>query len=272
MEREVAQRERTRFGSEGSLVRIQSSRPTFLTLLWCSGNTSDFLSDALGSTPGGSAKFQTKNPGGPTVRTPDFDSGSEGSIPSLGANSQLKKLMKTTILETERLLMRPLVREDAPLIQKYAGDRRIAEMTLSIPHPYPDGLAESWIEELRAKPSEGGPFALTLKEGGELVGLMALSIQDDKLQSEVGFWMVPLFWGHGLCTEALNAMIDYGFRKLNLMRIYGGHFSENPASGRVQRKAGMKEEGTHRMGAFRFGEPKDLVMHAIIRPDREARS
>ncbi len=179
--------------------------------------------------------------------------------------------MKPKILETERLLMRPLKREDAPFIQKHGGDRRIAEMTLIIPHPYPEGMAESWIEETLAEPSPGGPFALTLKHGGELVGLMELSISDDKLQSKVGFWVAPLFWGHGLCTEALRAMIDYGFRDLNLQRISAGHFSENPASGRVQKKAGMVKEGTHRMGAFRFGEPKDLVIYAVTRPDWEDR-
>lgn len=166
--------------------------------------------------------------------------------------------------------MRPLTLSDTPLIQKHAGDRRVAEMTLSIPHPYPDGTAQKWIEELLENPSPGGPFALTLSEGGEFAGLMGLSIQPDGFRAEVGFWVVPLYWGLGLCTEALKAVIDYGFRDLGLMRIYAGHFSGNPASGRVQRKAGMMEEGTLRMGAFRFGEPKDLVMYAMTRPDWEA--
>lgn len=179
--------------------------------------------------------------------------------------------MKTKILETERLLIRTLTREDAPIIQKYAGDRRIADKTLSIPHPYPEGRAESWVEELLANPMPGGPFALTLRIGGEFVGLMELGIRDDKLRAEVGFWIAPIYWGHGLCTEALRAMIDFGFQELNLLRIFAGHFSENPASGRVQNKAGMIKEGVHRMGAFRFGEPKDLVMYAITRPDWEAR-
>lgn len=180
--------------------------------------------------------------------------------------------MKTNTLETERLLIRPLIREDAPIIQKYASDRRVADMTLTIPHPYPEGTAASWVEETLAAPSPGGPFALTLKLGGEFMGVMELSLCDDKLRAEVGFWIAPLFWGHGLCTEALEEVIDYGFRELKLLRIFAGHFSENPASGRVQKKAGMKAEGVRRMGAIRFGTPKDLVMYAMIRPDWEARS
>ena len=157
------------------------------------------------------------------------------------------------------------------MIQKYAGDLRIAQMTILIPHPYPEGLAESWIEETLANPSPGGPFALTLKLGGEFIGVMELSLCDDKQRAEAGFWIAPLFWGHGLCTEALKEVIDYGFRELKLLRIFAGHFSENPASGRVQKKAGLKWEGVHRMGAIRFGEPRDLVMCAITRPDWEAR-
>jgi len=180
--------------------------------------------------------------------------------------------MNKITLETERLLIKPLMHEDAPMIQKYAGDLRVAQMTILIPHPYPEGLAESWIEELQKKSSPGGPFALTLKPGGELIGVMELSLCDDDLRAEVGFWIAPLFWGHGLCTEALKKVVDYGFRELKLLRIFAGHFSENPASGKVQRKAGMKMEGVQRMGAFRFGEPKDLVIHAITRPDWEAGS
>ena len=180
--------------------------------------------------------------------------------------------MTTNTLETERLLIRPLVRDDAPMIEKYASDRRVAEMTLSIAHPYPEGTAVSWVEETLATPSPGGPFALTLKLGGEFIGVMELMLCDDKHRAEVGFWIAPLFWGHGLCTEALKEVIDYGFRELKLLRIFAGHFSENPASGRVQIKAGMKAEGVQRMGAIRFGEPKDLVMCAIIRPEWEAAS
>ena len=177
--------------------------------------------------------------------------------------------MKTQIIETKRLKLRPLVLADAEVIEKYAGEKRVAEMTVLIPHPYPKGAAESWIAETLANPSPGGPFALTLKASGEFIGVMELSLCDDALRAEAGFWLGQPFWGQGFCTEALQAVIDYGFRDLNLLRIYAGHFSENPASGRVQKKAGMKLEGVHRMGAIRFGSPKDLVMLAITRPDWE---
>lgn len=112
----MAQRERARFGSEGLLVRIQSSRPFLRRSCGVMASTSDFLSGDPGSLLpslrshhssleipppesvlkgadqrrefGRSAKFsgrmKTLYPGGPTVRTPDFDSGSEGSTPSPG--------------------------------------------------------------------------------------------------------------------------------------------------------------------------------------------
>ena len=179
--------------------------------------------------------------------------------------------MKTNNISTERLVLRPVVLEDAPVIERYASDRRIAERTILIPHPYPEGAAASWLEEVLAHPSQGHLFAITLKLGGDFVGVMDLQVCDDNFRAEVGFWLAPLFWGNGLCTEALRAVVDYGFRELNLQRIYAGYFSENLASGRVQIKAGMKKEGVHRRGAFRFGEPKDLVMCAITRPDWEAR-
>ena len=199
--------------------------------------------------------------------------GVAGSSPVLPTNFfNHDKTMKTETLITERLVLRPVVREDAPMIEKYVSDCRIANKTLLIPHPYPEGAAAIWIDENLTKPSPGVLFALTLKLGGDLVGVMALRVCDDKLRAETGFWLAPLFWGNGLCTEALQAVVDYGFRELDLQRIYAGHFLENPASGRVQQKVGMKKEGVLRMGAFRFGEPKDLVMYAITRPDWEVRS
>lgn len=180
-------------------------------------------------------------------------------------------MMKTNVLETKRLVLRPLELRDAPLVERYGGDRRVAEMTSQIPFPYPVGSAEGWIEECQREPRNqgGGPMAITLKLGGELVGCIELNVHDDGLRAEVGYWVAPLFWGYGLCTEALQGVVDHGFEELGLQRIYAGHFPENPASGRVQAKVGMKKEGVLRLGVTRFGVAKDLVMRAITRPDWE---
>lgn len=179
------------------------------------------------------------------------------------------KIMKAKILETGRLRLRPLERKDAPPIQKYAGDLRVAEMTLLIPHPYPENAAINWIEGCLTSRLPGGPFAIILREEEVFVGVIELSIDDDELRAEVGYWVGPPFWGKGYCTEALKAVINYGFEDLGLVRIAAKHLPQNLASGRVQEKAGLKKEGLLRCEAIRFGVPSDSVVRAITRPDWE---
>ena len=145
-------------------------------------------------------------------------------------------------------------------------------MTLKIPHPYPTGCTVDYLRAVTNCPPENGGLnlAITLRLGGEVTGCITLDVCDDLLRGEVGYWVGPLFWGHGICTEALREVVDYGFRELDLERIFGGHFVENSASGRVQEKVGMRKEGVLRSGAIRFGQPKDLVMRAITRSDWKA--
>lgn len=82
---------------------------------------------------------------------------------------------------TERLMLRPLQLADAPFIQKLAGEKDVASTTLSIPHPYPDGAAESFIAANHERYSKnlGSTFALILKETNELLGCAGMHIVND---------------------------------------------------------------------------------------------
>ena len=183
----------------------------------------------------------------------------------------MRTLEKTTVLETPRLLLRRMVPEDATMIAKFCNDKRVSEMTTSMPHPYTREMAEDWLRLQKDQLQKTGeaPFAITLKLGGEFIGVIELCMKPDGLTAEVGYWLAPLFWGHGIMTEALREIIRYGFEEKNLKRIEARYFTGNPASGRVQEKAGMRKEGLHKWGATRFGEMRDCIVRAIIRPDWE---
>jgi RimJ/RimL family protein N-acetyltransferase len=152
-------------------------------------------------------------------------------------------------LRTERLVLRPLTLVDAPAVQRLAGDREIADTTLSVPHPYEDGMAETWINTLAPafERGESAVFALTRADGGELLGAIGLAgINRRHSHAELGYWIGKRFWGQGFASEAAAAMVNYAFGELGLHRVYAMCFSRNPASARVMQKAGLTFEGRRR--------------------------
>lgn len=177
------------------------------------------------------------------------------------------------VLRTERLLLRSFVQADAPRIVELAGDRRIAEMTSLMPHPYLRSHAEEWVAGHPARVVAGSEsiFALTRRcaDGFELIGAMGLIVQRGHERAEMGYWIGVPYWGHGYCSEAAAAVVDYGFRMLNLQRIYASHYAVNVASGRVMQKIGMTQEGVLRRHMFRLGAWHDSVNYSIMRGEWE---
>jgi len=175
--------------------------------------------------------------------------------------------MTLPILRTERLMLRPFVIADAPLIQQLAGAREVALNTQMIPHPYPDGAAEEWIAS-QAEKNEQGSITFAIDDG-RLVGGIGLRVQREFERAEAGYWLGVPYWGRGYVSEALGAIIRYGFDDLKLNRIYAGYFSRNAASGRVMEKNGMKREGVLRQHVRKWDEYVDLVYYGILREEWE---
>ena len=160
----------------------------------------------------------------------------------------MNSMQELPTIATERLVLRPFTLSDAADVQRLAGDWAVADTTLSIPHPYPDGAAERWIERpcraLRAPRDHGaGGDAARQRRAGRL---HQPGLHDDDDRAELGYWMGVPYWNHGYCSEAARALVAYGFEQMGLHRIYAHHFTRNPASGRVMQKAGMTYEGTLR--------------------------
>ena len=172
-------------------------------------------------------------------------------------------------LKTERLILRPFMLADAPEVQRLAGDRDIASMVVTIPHPYEDGMAEAWIgtHQERFDKGELVNFAITHSEQGYLIGSVGLQIAKEFDRAELGYWIGKPYWNQGYCTEAAHAAVRYGFEVLGLNRINARHITRNPASGRVMQKLGMKHEGCLRKHSKRWGNYDDVEMYGILRSE-----
>jgi ribosomal-protein-alanine N-acetyltransferase len=174
-------------------------------------------------------------------------------------------------LRTARLTLRPFVLSDAKRVQQLAGERAIADTTLTVPYPYEDGMAEQWISthqsQLEAK--ERVTFAVVLREVNSLVGAIGLELCPKFERGQLGYWIGVPYWNRGYCTEAGAVILQYGFESLNLHRIYAFHVVRNPASGRVLEKLGMKREGVARGHWKKWGVYEDAVYYGILRPEWE---
>ena len=178
---------------------------------------------------------------------------------------------KRPTLTTKRLILRPLLLSDADRVRLLAGNRKIADKMLNIPHPYKKGIAKEWISTHQAKfeAGEAVHFAIVLKSIEDLIGAIGLNVNKVYNRAELGYWIGEEYWREGYATEAAAAVIEYGFLRLNLHKITSSHFARNPASGKVMRKIGMKKEGFRREHVIKWNKHEDLVDYAILAKDWE---
>lgn len=179
--------------------------------------------------------------------------------------------MPQPVLETDRLLLRPYVAADAADVQRLAGDRRIADTTANIPHPYPDGAAERWIAGLAPAFEEGSrvAFAVTLRGTGELAGTIDLhAVSREHAQAELGYWIAVGHWGKGYGTEATCRLIAYAREQLGITRIVARCLARNPASARVMEKAGLRREGMLVRHELKNGLFEDVLLYGLAFPER----
>ena len=160
-------------------------------------------------------------------------------------------------LETERLLLRAPALADAPAIAALANNRKVAEMTSSMPYPYRVEDAESWISG-KADQAPGVAFAIFEKKGGAFVGICSYEWREETIP-EIGYWAGEPFWGRGYGTEAVRAMIDHAFTATNLEALAASCRVTNMASRRVLEKCGFQWTGAGlcRVRALRSSVPSD---------------
>lgn len=152
---------------------------------------------------------------------------------------------------TERLLLRPGWAEDAPALARAIGDETIARNLARVPWPYTEAHAGQFLAQPRGADT---PVFLILKRteaAPQLIGCIGIDM--DEAVPEFGYWLARDHWGRGYATEAGRAVLDIARRALRLPRLRAGHFTDNPASGRVLEKLGFEPTGrlTRRYSAGR---------------------
>jgi [ribosomal protein S5]-alanine N-acetyltransferase len=193
-----------------------------------------------------------------------------GRPPAIEAETAVQNRVQP-VLQTKRLTIRPFAAADAVRLSALAGKHRIADTTVSIPHPYSPGQA---LEDIHKYTEEfnhgtGAFFALALREAPlELIGgILIKTIDRPHAQGELGYWIDDSYTGHGYVTEAGHALLDYGFHVENLNRICAYHMVRNQASGKVLARLGMKQEGHLRQLIKKWDVFEDVLVWSILRDE-----
>ena len=172
-------------------------------------------------------------------------------------------------LESSRLVLRAFAPADESRLITLAGNYEVAKNTLNIPHPYTAADAQAWLlltQQSFAR-SEAINFAIELRQTQEFIGGIGLRLEPRFDSAEAGYWLGCPYWGQGLATEALRALLRFGFDALGLNKIYATHLSSNPASGRVMQKNGMVKEGELVQHTKRDGCYHDLWHYRLTRQE-----
>ncbi len=172
-------------------------------------------------------------------------------------------------LTSPRLLLRAFTLADVPRLVALADNYEVAKNTLNIPHPYRGEDARRWVQisQENYQQHTSYAFAIELKATGELIGGIGLTPDWRFDRAEAGYWLGQDYWGRGLASEALAALLRFGFGELKLNKIYATHIASNPASGRVMLKNGMVKEGELAQHTKRDGHYHDLWQYRLLRAE-----
>ena len=162
-------------------------------------------------------------------------------------------------------LLRSWSSDDAPAIAKYANNRKIwPNLRDAFPNPYDEDDAREWLAGIVGQNSE---TSFAVASADETIGGIAVHPGQDvrRRTGEIGYWMGEPYWGRGIATDAVRAVVDHASAEFDLMRVEAYVFEWNPASCRVLEKVGFVQEARFRRRATKDGKTIDEYLYALVR-------
>ncbi|MFE8697374.1 GNAT family N-acetyltransferase [Cytobacillus sp. FJAT-53684] len=173
------------------------------------------------------------------------------------------------IIETDRLILRQVTKDDANSLLKYLSDKDVMKYVGLEPFKsIDDALDEiSWYESIVEKRT-GIRWGITLKDQGEVIGSCGfLNLVSQHYRTEIGVELSREHWGKGIASEAFEAVIRYGFEQMNLQRIEALIEPPNIPSQKLAERQGFIREGLLRSYEYTCGKFDDLYMYSLLKQD-----
>ncbi len=179
--------------------------------------------------------------------------------------------MFPVIIETPRFRLREFTLDDASAMQAVVGDLEVVRyMPLGPTTPDDVGnYVRGLIQHAEARDRSAYSLAIVMQGEREVIGAVSLTI--DSLvhrRAEIGYVLRRDCWGSGYATEVAGAVVDFAFDHLGMHRVWAVCDPENPSSGRVLEKVGMRQEGLLRDDLHVRGEWRDSRLFAVLADER----
>ena len=171
------------------------------------------------------------------------------------------------VIETERLLLRPLEMGDAEDIFEWVSDPQVTAYLFWQAHQSIEDSRDfiAWVTS-----DDFACWGIVLTENGKVIGNCFLhNVNFEHKRAEIAFNIGRQYWRKGYATETAQAIIRFGFESWRLNRIEGTCMVENRASGRVMEKVGMTLEGVLRSYVYVRGQFHDMKLYSILRKESQ---
>lgn len=163
------------------------------------------------------------------------------------------------LISTQRLILRPLVQEDADDVFEWVSDPIVNRyMPYSLYHDVNE--AKAWISSLE---EEENNFAFCLKSTGKVIGSGSITFDESRNAYELGYNLNRTYWGKGFATEASKAMIQWAYTNLEARDFCSNHATANVASGKVIKKCGFRFERYGQYSRFDGSEIFDASFYTM---------
>ena len=178
----------------------------------------------------------------------------------------------TQMLETDRLILRRYVSEDAAaMYRNWASDSEVTKYLMWQPHSTPavsQNITNDWVKQYSN--DSYYHWAIVLKDNGdEPIGDIAVVHMNEEVSMmHIGYCIGRAWWHQGITSEALKAVMDFLFDVVDVNRIESRHDPRNPNSGGVMKKCGMKYEGTLRSSDWNNQGICDACYYALLKSER----
>lgn len=182
-------------------------------------------------------------------------------------------------LETKRLVLRQVRSKDLHDLVENINNIKVSQWLLAVPYPYSMKDAKLYLqhckERWRLKEKNNYPFVIALKSNDRVIGGCGIhDVNKGQGTAEVGYWLGEGYWRQGYGSEALDAMLKFIFKELNLRRCQTPIFAGNPSSGKLLEKFGFKREGYKRKAAVSkaTGKIHDEIIYGLLKEEWNMRN